>query len=110
MVDYYAPWNIKALFHPFMNKHSTCLYFKLSFYLWHKFLTFLQTENLYYRSVCVNIYICFVNYLYPFLTAYFYTKYKSNNLKILLTVHCISGLKFGCWFVNNSHMFSLNCL
>jgi len=41
---------------------------------------------------------------------YIYMKYKSINLKILLTVHCIRGLKFSCWFENNSHMFSLNCL
>lgn len=55
-----------------------------------------------------QLYIYFVYYLYPFLTAYFYVKYKSIKLKMLLTVHCIRGLKFSCWFENNSHMFSLN--
>jgi len=57
-----------------------------------------------------QLYIYFVYYLYPFLTAYFYVKYESIKLKILLTVYCIRRLKFGCWFENNSHMFSLNYL
>lgn len=69
------------------------------------FFTFLQTENLCYTSVHI-----FVYYLYPFLTAYFYIKYGSIKLKMLLTVHCVRGLKFGCWFENNSHMFPLNYL
>lgn len=57
-----------------------------------------------------QVYIYFMYYLYPFLTAYFYMKSKIIKLKILLTLHCIRSLKFGCWFENNSHLFSLNYL